>query len=80
MQARRPAQCGKTIVWGLQAHGQNEWVGGSILDPDDDKTCRLTATLETDGSLHVRIFKGVPPFGRTEILKRVDIRSFAGRC
>ena len=78
--ARRPAQCGKTIVWGLQAQGRNEWAGGSILDPDDDKTYRLAATLETDGTLHARIFKGVPLFGRTEILKRVDIRSFTGRC
>jgi uncharacterized protein (DUF2147 family) len=78
--ARRPAQCGKTTVWGLQAQGQNEWAAGSILDPDDDKTYRLTATLEPDGTLHARIFKGVPLFGRTEILKRVDIHSFTGRC
>jgi uncharacterized protein (DUF2147 family) len=54
--------------------------GGSILDPDDDKTYRLTATLQTDGTLHARLFKGVPLFGRTDILKRVDIRSFPGRC
>jgi uncharacterized protein (DUF2147 family) len=78
--ARRPAQCGKTIVWGLHAQGQNEWVGGSILDPDDDRTYRLAATLETDGTLRARIFKGVPLFGRTEILTRVDIGSFTGRC
>jgi uncharacterized protein (DUF2147 family) len=78
--ARRPAQCGKTIVWGLQAQGRNEWAGGSILDPDEDRTYRLAATLETDGTLHVRIFKGVPLFGRTEILKRNDIRSLTGRC
>jgi hypothetical protein len=28
--ARRPAQCGKTIVWGLPAQGRNEWADGSI--------------------------------------------------
>jgi uncharacterized protein (DUF2147 family) len=71
--ARRPAQCGKTIVWGLQAQGRNEWAGGSILDPDDDRTYRLAAALETDGTLHARIFKGVPLLGRTEILKRVAL-------
>jgi hypothetical protein len=37
---------------------------------DDDRTYRLAATLETDGTLHARIFKGVPLLGRTEILKR----------
>jgi uncharacterized protein (DUF2147 family) len=78
--ARRPAQCGKTIVWGLQAQGRNEWADGSILDPDDGRTYRLSATLETDGTLHARIFKGVPLVGRTEILTRVDIRSLTGRC
>jgi uncharacterized protein (DUF2147 family) len=78
--ARRPAQCGKTIVWGLQAQGRNEWADGSILDPDDGRIYRLAATLETDGTLHARIFKGVPLFGRTKILTRVDIRSLTGRC
>jgi uncharacterized protein (DUF2147 family) len=77
--ARRPAQCGKTIVWGLPAQGRNEWADGSILDPDDGRVYRLAATLETDGTLHARIFKGVPLFGRTEILTRVDIRSLTGR-
>jgi uncharacterized protein (DUF2147 family) len=77
--ARRPTQCGKTIVWGLPAQGRNEWADGSILDPDDGRVYRLAATLETDGTLHARIFKGVPLFGRTEILTRVDIRSLTGR-
>ena len=27
--ARRPAQCGKTIVWGLEQKGPNEWTEGS---------------------------------------------------
>jgi uncharacterized protein (DUF2147 family) len=78
--ARRPAQCGQTIVWGLEAQSPNEWAGGSILDPDDGNTYRLSATYETDGTLHARIFKGIPLFGRTEILKRVDVRKLTGRC
>lgn len=49
------------------------------LDPDDGRIYRLAARLETDGTLHARIFKGVPLFGRTEILTRVDIRSLTGR-
>jgi uncharacterized protein (DUF2147 family) len=78
--ARRPSQCGKTIVWGLEEKGPYEWTGGSILDPDDGTTYRLTATYEADGTLRARIFKGVPMIGKTEILRRVDLRSLAGRC
>jgi uncharacterized protein (DUF2147 family) len=78
-EARSPSQCGKTIVWGLEAQGPNEWVGGSILDPDDGNTYRLSATYETDGTLHAQIFKGIPLFGRTEILKRVDVRKLTER-
>lgn len=77
---RRPAQCGKTIVWGLKADGPNEWSGGSIRDPDNEKTYRLSAAIQPDGTLRARIFKGVPVLGRTEILRRVDLREFSGQC
>ncbi|MBV8397548.1 MAG: DUF2147 domain-containing protein [Acetobacteraceae bacterium] len=78
--ARRPSQCGRTIVWGLEASGPNSWNGGSILDPDYNIIYGLSAVLEPDGVLHARIFKGVPLFGKTEILKRVDLASFTGQC
>jgi uncharacterized protein (DUF2147 family) len=78
--ARRRSQCGKMIVWGLDAKGNNEWDGGSILDPDDGKTYRLSAVYEPDGTLRARIFKGTPLFGKTEILTRVDVRSLTGLC
>jgi len=79
-EARRPSQCGRMIVWGLAENGPSEWTGGSIIDPDDETTYRLSATFESDGTLHARIFKGVPLFGKTEILRRIDIRSLTGRC
>jgi uncharacterized protein (DUF2147 family) len=78
--ARRPAQCGRTIVWGLAPKSPSSWTGGSILDPDNGSIYRLSATYERDGMLHARIFRGVPVFGKTEILKRVDLRSLTGRC
>lgn len=78
--ARRSSQCGRTIVWGLESVGHHEWAEGSILDPDDETTYRLSATYEPDGTLHARIFRGVPLFGKTEILRRVDLRSLTGRC
>ena len=78
--ARRRSQCGKMIVWGLDAKGNNEWDGGSILDPEDGKIYRLSAVYEPDGTLRARIFKGIPLFGKTEVLTRVDIRSLTGLC
>jgi uncharacterized protein (DUF2147 family) len=77
---KRASQCGMTIVWGLEATGPNEWSGGSILDPNDHIIYRLSAVLKPDDTLHARIFKGIPMVGKTEILTRVDLRSFAGQC
>ena len=78
--ARRPSQCGRTIVWGLEASGPNSWTGGSILDPDDNNIYGLSAVVEPDGTLRARIFRGAPLFGKTEILKRADLASFTGQC
>jgi uncharacterized protein (DUF2147 family) len=54
--------------------------GGSILDPNDGKTYRLSATYEPDGTLRARIFVGVPILGKTEILKRVDVQDLTEKC
>ena len=78
--AKRPSQCGRTIIWGLEARGRNEWGGGSIVDPNDDKTYRLSAVYEPDGTLRARIFRGIPLFGKTEILTRVGLRTLKGLC
>ncbi len=78
--AKHPTQCGQTIIWGLAPATQNEWAGGSILDPNDGKIYQLSATYEPDGTLHARIFKGIALFGKTEILNRVDVRNFTGQC
>jgi uncharacterized protein (DUF2147 family) len=78
--ARRPVQCGRTIVWGLVGQGQNEWTGGSILDPDTNTTYQLSAKLQADNTLNARIFKGLPVIGETEVLKRVNLWALADRC
>jgi uncharacterized protein (DUF2147 family) len=78
--AKRPLQCGQTIIWGLAPTGQNEWIGGAILDPNDGKTYQLSASYQQDGTLRARIFRGIPLLGKTEILSRVDLRNFEGRC
>jgi uncharacterized protein (DUF2147 family) len=78
--ARRPFQCGKTIVWGLIGRDPNEWTGGSILDPDNGTTYQLSAKLQADDTLNARIFKGVPLLGKTEVLKRIDPQALTDRC
>jgi uncharacterized protein (DUF2147 family) len=77
---RRPSLCGKTIVWGLASEGSSKWTNGWILDPDDGKTYHLSASLDPDGSLRARIYKGLPLFGKTEVLKRLAPNSLAGQC
>ena len=77
---RRQADCGRTIVWGLSPDGPGAWSGGSIYDTTDGNTYRLSATLEADGTLHARIYRGVPLLGKTEVLTRVPPRSLDGWC
>jgi uncharacterized protein (DUF2147 family) len=77
---RRQADCGRTIVWGLSPDGPKTWSGGSIYDTTDGNTYRLSATLESDGTLHARIYRGVPLLGKTEVLTRVPPRSLDGWC
>lgn len=77
---RRSSQCGRMIIWGLGITGPSEWTGGSIIDPDDGTTYQLAATLQPDGALRARIYKGVQLLGRTKILKRIDLGSLTGRC
>jgi uncharacterized protein (DUF2147 family) len=71
---RRQTDCGRTIVWGLSASGPETWDGGSIYDTTDGNTYRLNAALNPDGTLHARIFRGIPLLGKTEILRRVAAR------
>ena len=78
--AKRASQCGRTIIWGLAQQSPSVWTGGSILDPNDGKTYRLSATYEADGTLHARIFIVAPIFGKTEILKPIDVESLQGLC
>jgi uncharacterized protein (DUF2147 family) len=77
---RRQQNCGRTIVWGLSPAGPGTWSGGSIYDPTDGNTYRLSATLQPDGTLHARIYRGVPLFGKTEVLRKVPTRSLDGWC
>jgi uncharacterized protein (DUF2147 family) len=77
---RRQLDCGRTIVWGLAPAGPGTWNEGSIYDTTDGNTYRLNATLNPDGTLHARIFRGIPLIGKTEILRRVERGSQTEWC
>lgn len=77
---RRETDCGRTIVWGLSQTGPDRWSDGSIYDPTDGSTYSLSASLEPNGTLRARIYRGIPLFGKTEILTRVASRSLDGWC
>ena len=77
---RRPSQCGRVIVWGLQSTGPSHWTNGSILDPDDGATYSLSANYLSNGTLSARIFRGIELLGKTKILSRVPLHSLTGWC
>jgi uncharacterized protein (DUF2147 family) len=79
-EAKRPTQCGKTIVWGLSQKSPTVWKDGAIHDPNTDKTYSLSATFQPDGELRARIFQGVEVLGQTKMLRRVGEKSLSGWC
>lgn len=56
---------GLTFLWGLKASGDNEWSGGSILDPKTGKIYKAKVTLKGD-KLYVRGYLGMSLLGRTQ--------------
>lgn len=56
---------GLRILWGLKKEGDNQWGGGSILDPKSGKIYRVKATLDGN-KLYVRGYVGVSLLGRTQ--------------
>lgn len=57
---------GLQFMWGLKKEGDNEWSGGSILDPKSGKVYRAKLTVEGD-KLLVRGYVGISLLGRTQI-------------
>ena len=77
---RQRPLCGLTIIWGLQPNGANHWSNGSLYDPQDGTTYDVTAERTSPDRISARVYRGVPLFGRTEILIRDPQLSFDGRC
>jgi uncharacterized protein (DUF2147 family) len=77
---RTPEMCGRTIVWGLTSDGPSQWNGGWFFDPESGATYNVSAHLDTIDRMSARIYRGMPIFGRTEILTRIPASSLPGWC
>jgi uncharacterized protein (DUF2147 family) len=62
--------CGLTILWNLQLASSDRWEDGWFYNPDDGRTYRVTAQLESSDTIIARIYVGVPLFGKTKTLGR----------
>ena len=62
---------GLIILKGL-TRDEEQWTGGTILDPANGKEYQCTLTLEGDSELNVRGFIGFSFIGRTQRWKRMD--------
>lgn len=56
-------------MWGLKQEGDNEWGGGSILDPKSGKIYRAKITAQGN-KLLVRGYLGISLLGRTQVWKK----------
>jgi uncharacterized protein (DUF2147 family) len=77
---RQRPLCGLTIIWGMQPNGPGRWSNGWLYDPEDGTTYDVTAELTTPTTMSARVYRGVPLFGRTEILIRDPQLGVDGRC
>jgi len=75
----RPA-CGQTVMWGLQPAGPGRWKNGWLYNADDGKTYRVKAELRSDDMMVARIYYGLPLFGETWTMSRVERLSSEGWC
>jgi uncharacterized protein (DUF2147 family) len=77
---RQRPLCGLTIIWGLRPDSPGHWTNGWLYDPQDGNTYDVTAELTAPDRISARVYRGVPSFGRTEILIRDPELSFDKRC
>jgi uncharacterized protein (DUF2147 family) len=77
---RQRPLCGLTVLQGLQPAGLDHWNGGSLYNPDDGKTYRVSAELRSADVFVARIYLGMPLFGETRTLLRVPRLRSEGWC
>ena len=77
---RQRLLCGLTILQGLKPTGLDQWSSGSLYNPDDGVTYRVSAELRSADVAVARIYLGMPLFGETRTLMRVPRLGPEGWC
>ena len=77
---RQRPLCGLTVLHGLRPAGPDRWNSGSLYNPDDGQTYRVSAKLRSADVLVARIYLGVPLFGETKTLQWIAGLGLDGRC
>jgi uncharacterized protein (DUF2147 family) len=72
--------CGLTILQGLQPAGLDHWNSGSLYNPNDGETYRVSAEHRSADVFVARIYLGVPLFGETKTLLRIPRLRSEGWC
>lgn len=62
--------CGVPMLEGFVPAGPDSWEDGRIYNPEDGATYHATLRLQSDGTLRVRGYVGVPLFGKSQIWSR----------
>lgn len=70
-QLRERPLVGIKLLNGFRFDGQ-EWVDGTIYDPNNGKTYQSTLSLQPNGELHVRGYVGISLVGRTTVWERFE--------
>ncbi len=60
---------GLRFMWGLKKESDNQWGGGSILDPKSGRVYRAKLTVQGD-KLFVRGYFGISLLGRTQVWQK----------
>jgi len=77
---RQRPLCGLTVIQGLEPAGLDHWNSGSLYNPEDGQTYRVSAELRSADVFVARIYLGVPLFGETKTLLRVPRLRSEGWC
>lgn len=67
---RSGRRLGMVIFSDFRFDGDDEWVGGTIYNPEDGRTYSGKMTLEAKDRLRVRGFIGIPLLGGTAVFTR----------
>jgi len=55
-------------------NGKNEWVDGTIYDPENGSTYNCIIKMKDDNTLDIRGYIGVKALGRTDVWKRLKVK------